>query len=126
MKKYISAYVKNCVECNQYRPTNRKPAGLLRTPVYDKRFEVLVRWIFIVEDTNTRWVELFALNEATTVNFAKTLLEEVHLCYELPRRLISDNGPQFVSAILQQSSYLLGITQDVITFIPVMNVLFSL
>ncbi|GFX54669.1 transposon Ty3-I Gag-Pol polyprotein [Trichonephila clavipes] len=97
-------YIKTCPECNRYKPTNQKPAGLLRTPAYAQRFETLAidlfgplpetptgkKWIFIVEDTSTKWVELFALAEATAENCAKTLIEEVLLRYGLPRRLISD------------------------------------
>ncbi|GFV89380.1 transposon Tf2-9 polyprotein [Trichonephila clavipes] len=103
-------------------------AGLLRTPAYAQRFETLAidlfgplpetptskKWIFIVEDTRTKWVGLFALAEATAENCAKTLIEEVLLRYGLPRRLISDNGPQFISAVMQLTCDLLEITQDLI------------
>ncbi|GFU87869.1 transposon Tf2-9 polyprotein [Trichonephila clavipes] len=128
MKKFISEYIKICPECNLYKPTNQKPAGLLRTPAYVQRFETLAidlfgplpetltgkKWIFIVEDTSTKWVELFALAEATAENCAKTLIEEVLLRYGLPRRLISDNGPQFISAVMQLTCDLLEITQELI------------
>ncbi|GFT43623.1 hypothetical protein TNCV_3362531 [Trichonephila clavipes] len=127
MKKFISEYIKTCPECNRYKPTNQKLAGLLRTPAYAQRFETLAidlfgplpetptgkKWIFIVEDTSTKWVELFALAEATAENCAKTLIE-VLLRYGLPRRLISDNGPQFISAVMQLTCDLLEITQDLI------------
>ncbi|GBL79856.1 Transposon Tf2-6 polyprotein [Araneus ventricosus] len=128
MRKYIAEYVKNCPDCNRYKPSNQKPTGLLRTPVYAQRFETLAidlfgplpetssgkKWIFLVEDTSTKWVELFSLKEATSVNCAKTLVEEVFLRYKLPRRLISDNGPQFISAVMQQTCNFLGIKQDLI------------
>ncbi|GFW51222.1 retrovirus-related Pol polyprotein from transposon 412 [Trichonephila clavipes] len=129
MKKFISAeYIKTCPECNRYKPANQKPAGLLRTPTYAQRFETLAidlfgplpetptgkMCVFIVEDTSTKWVELFALAEATAENCAKTLIEEVLLRYGLPRRLISDNGPGFISAVMQLTCDLLEITQDLI------------
>ncbi|GFW01688.1 transposon Tf2-6 polyprotein [Trichonephila clavipes] len=41
MKKYISDYIKKCPECAHFKATNQKPAGLLRTPVYSQRFEVI-------------------------------------------------------------------------------------
>ncbi|GBL99607.1 hypothetical protein AVEN_68865-1 [Araneus ventricosus] len=114
MGKYIAEYVKNCPDCNRYKPSNQKPTGLLRTPVYAQRFETLAidlfgplpetssckKWIFLVENTSTKWVELFALKEATSVNCAKPLVEEVFLRYGLPCRLMSDNGPQFICAVL--------------------------
>src|SRR5262249_6161650 len=111
MRSFIADYVKKCPECQRYKAENQKPAELLRTPVYSQRFETLSidlfgplpetsdgkKWIFIVEDTSTRWVELFSLRDATAAECAKILIEEVILRYGLPRRLISDNGPQFVS-----------------------------
>ncbi|GBN25401.1 hypothetical protein AVEN_123052-1 [Araneus ventricosus] len=87
MRKYIAEYVKNCPDCKRCKPSNQKPTGLLRTPVYVQRFETLAfdffgplpetssdkKKIFLVDDTNTKWVEFFALKEATSVNCAKTL-----------------------------------------------------
>ncbi|GFX42516.1 hypothetical protein TNCV_1520791 [Trichonephila clavipes] len=72
------------------------------------------RWIFIIEDCTTKWVELFALPNATAKECAITLIEEVLLRYGIPRHLISDNGTQFVSAVMQQICYLLNIHQSLI------------
>ncbi|XP_060810231.1 uncharacterized protein LOC132904321 [Amyelois transitella] len=61
---------------------SNKPAGLLQTPILHQRGEVLAvdlfgplpeaengkKWVFLIEDTATRWVELFALKEATAEN----------------------------------------------------------
>ncbi|GBN61176.1 Transposon Tf2-8 polyprotein [Araneus ventricosus] len=128
MRKFITDYVKNCPECNRFKDSNQNPAGLLQTPVSSQRFETLAidlfgllpeskdgkKWIFIVEDYTTKWVELFALPSATAKEFATTLLEEVLLRYGIPRRIISDNGTQFVSAVMQQLCYLLNIKQSLI------------
>ncbi|GFX17538.1 retrovirus-related Pol polyprotein from transposon 297 [Trichonephila clavipes] len=98
------------------------------TPVPAQRFETLSidlfgslleskdgkRWILIIEDCTTKWVELFALPNATSKECAITLIEEVLLRYGIPRRLISDNGTQFVSAVMQQICYLLNIHQSLI------------
>lgn len=126
MRPAIADYVKKCPECARYKATNLKPAGLLRTPVQSQRFETLSidlfgplpesasgkRWIFIVEDCSTRWIELFALKSATAKECAVTLVEEVFLRYGIPRRLISDNGSQFISAVLQQICFILKIEQS--------------
>ncbi|GFV28675.1 transposon Tf2-8 polyprotein [Trichonephila clavipes] len=128
MRSYITDYVKNCTKCNLYKPSNQKPSGLLGTPVYSQRFETISidlfgslsespsgkKWIFIVEDCCTRWVELFALPQATARECATTLMEEVILRYGLPRRLISDHGAQFVGAVMQQLCFILNIDQDII------------
>ncbi|KAJ0171192.1 hypothetical protein K1T71_013391 [Dendrolimus kikuchii] len=123
MRKYIEAYVKNCIPCQRYKPANLKPAGLLQTTPINQRFETVAfdlfgplpvtangkTWIFIVEDLATGWVELFAMETASADNCAKILLDEICLRYGTPRRLISDNGPQFVSAVMQQLIFCLGI-----------------
>ncbi|GFW10426.1 hypothetical protein TNCV_5097771 [Trichonephila clavipes] len=128
MKKFISKYIKTCPECNRYKPTNQKSVGFLRKPAYAQRFETLAidlfgplpetptgkKSIFIVQDTSNKWVELFALAETNAENCAKTLIEEVFLRYGLPRRLISDNGLQFISAVMQLTCDLLEITQHLI------------
>ncbi|GFX22009.1 retrovirus-related Pol polyprotein from transposon 412 [Trichonephila clavipes] len=130
MRKYISDYIKKCPECARFKATNQKPAGLLRTPVYSQRFEVIAidlfgplpqtdtgkQWIFIVEDCATKWVELFALSQASARQCATTLIEGVFMRHGIPRRIISDNGTQFVCAVLQQICFTLNISQN---FIPV-------
>ncbi|GFV97435.1 retrovirus-related Pol polyprotein from transposon 412 [Trichonephila clavipes] len=130
MRKYISDYIKKCPECARFKATNQKSAGLLRTPVYSQRFEVIAidlfgplpqtdtgkQWIFIVEDCATKWVELFVLSQASARQCATTLIEEVFMRHGIPRRIISDNGTQFVSAVLQQICFTLNISQN---FLPV-------
>lgn len=34
MRRYITDYVKQCPDCQRYKATNQKPAGLLQTPIY--------------------------------------------------------------------------------------------
>ncbi|GFU99132.1 retrovirus-related Pol polyprotein from transposon 17.6 [Trichonephila clavipes] len=112
---YRMSPVKNCPDCIKYKASNQKPSGLLQTPVPAQRFETLAidlfgplleskdgkRWILIIEDCTTKWFELFALPNATAKECAITLIEEILLRYGIPRRLISDNGTQFVSAVIQ-------------------------
>lgn len=72
------------------------------------------KWILLVEDTASRWVELFALRDATAESCAKALIEEVFLRYGFPRRVISDNGTQFVSAVMQKAMLVMGVDQSLI------------
>ncbi|GFV17648.1 retrovirus-related Pol polyprotein from transposon 412 [Trichonephila clavipes] len=87
MRKYITDYVKNCPDCIKYKASNQKPSGLLQTPVPAQRFETLAidlfrslpeskdgnRWILIIEDCTTKWVELFVLPNATAKECANYL-----------------------------------------------------
>ncbi|GFV09034.1 retrovirus-related Pol polyprotein from transposon 17.6 [Trichonephila clavipes] len=70
-----------------------------------------VNWV-ANEDCTTKWVELFALPNATAEECAITLIVEVLLRHGLSRCLISDNGTQFVSAVMQQICYILNIHQS--------------
>ncbi|GFT67925.1 hypothetical protein TNCV_2286551 [Trichonephila clavipes] len=120
--------VKNCRDCIKYKASNQKPFGLLLTPGSAQRFETLAidlfgplpeskdgkRGILIFEACTTKWVELLALPNATAKECAITWIEEVLLRYGIPRRLISDNGTQFVSVVMQQICYLLNIHQTLI------------
>ena len=99
MRKFIIEYLKNCVECQRYKISNQKPAGLLQTPILNQRGEVLAidlfgplpegdageKWILLVEDTATRWVEMYSLKEATAEVCAPILIEEYFLRYGFPR-----------------------------------------
>ncbi|KAJ3661163.1 hypothetical protein Zmor_005573 [Zophobas morio] len=130
MRRYITDYLKGCIDCQRYKAPNLKPAGLLQTPAMGHRMEVLAvdlfgplpptkehhRWVLIVEDYATRWVELFTLAEASAEACATTLVTEVFLRYGIPRRIVSDNGTQFISAVMQKITFCLGITQS---FTPV-------
>ena len=128
MRKYITDYLKTCTECQRYKSSNLKPPGLLQTPVPAQRFEIIAvdlfgplpkgpqgeRWVLIVEDTASKWVELFALSEATAEICAKTLVGEIFMRYGLPRRMISDNGVQFVADVMQKALFVLGVKQNLI------------
>lgn len=128
MRKSVSEYVRKCIECQRYKPDNLKPAGLLQTPVQAQRFEVLsidlfgplpqttdgYRWIFVIEDTATRWIELFPLKIANAESCARILIDEVILRFGTPRRVISDNAPQFVSSVMQKVAHCLRFQQNLI------------
>ncbi|GIX80344.1 hypothetical protein CEXT_587031 [Caerostris extrusa] len=59
------------------------------------------KMILFVEDCVTKRMELFPLVLATACECTTKLIEEVFLRYVIPRKLISDNGPLFMRAMLQ-------------------------
>ncbi|GFV88063.1 uncharacterized protein TNCV_3242131 [Trichonephila clavipes] len=117
---YRMSPVKNCPDCIKYKASNQKPSGLLQTPVPAQRFEALVidlfeplpeskdgkRWILIIEDCTTKWVELFALPNATAKECAITLIEEV-LLRELrtPSEVVND-----ILVVIQKDNFVPEIT----------------
>ncbi|CAK1593031.1 unnamed protein product [Parnassius mnemosyne] len=73
--------------------------------------ETVEKWIFLIEDIASRWVKIFPIVEATAEACDKILIEDIFLRYGLSCRIISDNGTQFVSAVMQKSLHILGISQ---------------
>lgn len=130
MRKQIADYVSRCKECQKYKAQNLKPAGLIQSTATHQRFETIAidlfgplptseegyRHILVVEDIASRWIELFKLKEATAEKCADILLTEIFLRYGTPRRIISDNGSQFVSAVMQKLTFCMNIKQ---TLLPV-------
>lgn len=130
MRKDISDHINKCKECQKYKAQNLKPAGLIQSTATYQRFETIAidlfgplpqsaegyRHILIIEDLATKWVELFKLKEATAANCAETLIDEVFFRFGVLRRIISDNGTQFVSAVMQKLTYCMNIEH---TLVPV-------
>ncbi|GFV07381.1 retrovirus-related Pol polyprotein from transposon 412 [Trichonephila clavipes] len=110
----------NCPDCLKYKASNQKSSGLLQTPVPAQHFEILAidlfgplpeskdvkRWILIIEDCTTKWVEMLALPNATAKECATTLIEEV-LLRELhtPSEVVND-----IWVIIQDDNFVPEIT----------------
>ncbi|GBM60318.1 hypothetical protein AVEN_108106-1 [Araneus ventricosus] len=63
MKKFITNYVKNCLDCARFKASNLKPAGLLQTPVRAQRFETMAIDLFgpLPESKDKKKVDLHCL-----------------------------------------------------------------
>ncbi|CAF5051127.1 unnamed protein product [Rotaria magnacalcarata] len=80
--------------------------GPLPTTTRQKRF------LLVVVDYFTRWVELFPLKSTTSDDIANILTNEIFSRYGLPKHIVSDNGPQFVSNLFKNLCNMLGIKQN--------------
>lgn len=110
-------------------------ARILRTPAPATRFKVIAielfgplpltktgnKWIFIVEHTASKWVKLFTLKSTTAEACAKILIEEIITRYGVPRKVISDNGVQFISSVMQKMTHCAGISQCLTPHHPASN-----
>jgi transposase InsO family protein len=59
------------------------------------------RYLLVLIDTFSGWVEAFPTKRETAQVVAKVLLEEIIPRYGIPETLGSDNGPAFISNVLQ-------------------------
>ena len=69
------------------------------------------RFLLVIVDYFTRWVEVFPMRTTTSVDIAQILINEVCTRFGMPTFLLSDNGPQFVSNLFQSFCETLGIKQ---------------
>jgi hypothetical protein len=70
------------------------------------------RLLLVVVDYFTRWVEVFSLRSTTSNGIANILSNEIFSRYGLPRHIVSDNDPQFVSNLFKGFCKTLGTNQN--------------
>ncbi|XP_058432216.1 uncharacterized protein K02A2.6-like [Marmota monax] len=67
------------------------------------------KYLLVFVDTFSGWVEVFPTRHETAKTVAKKLLEEIFPRYGVPGTIGSDNGPAFVSQVIQMVANTLGI-----------------
>ena len=68
------------------------------------------KYILIITDFFTKWVEAFTLKETTTNTLVNIMLNEVVCQYGVPTYIHSDQGAKLCSAIVKSLCQLLGVT----------------
>ena len=126
MRKDIFKYIAAYQECQQFKYNNAPTANpmqmhLVNEPWHTIGLDIMdslpttarqKRFILVVVDYFTRWIELFSLKSTTSINMANILMNEVFSRYGLPEHIVSDNGPQFVSNLFKNFCDTLRIKQD--------------
>ena len=62
------------------------------------------RFIFVITNIFTRWVEAFPLRAAAAPKITKIMGDQVFSRWGFPHRILSDNGPQFTGHIWEEAS----------------------
>lgn len=113
MLQDIATWVSTCEQCIRRKRT--KTIGLLKPMHSSIPFETIGmdilgpfsptkngnRYIIVIVDYFTKWVEAFALPDQSTLEIAKKLVEEVVCRHGAPRRILTDQGSNFSSALAQ-------------------------
>ena len=68
-----------------------------------------IRYILVVSDYNTRWVEAYAIENLEAAMLAETLIREFVCRFGVPRQLHSDQGRNFVYRVIEGMCRLHGI-----------------
>ncbi|CAF2053934.1 unnamed protein product [Rotaria magnacalcarata] len=126
MRKDIFNYVAACQECQQFKYNNAPTSSLMQMHLVNEPWHTIgmdilgplptttrqKRFLLVVVDYFTRWVELFPLKSTTSDDIANILTNEIFSRYGLPKHIVSDNGPQFVSNLFKNLCNMLGIKQN--------------
>ena len=109
----IETYVRECVHCQKRNPPNPQPIAPLGTLTATEPFEKISwdimgplpvsdqgnKYILVVTDIFTKWVEAFALRDTTSITLATTLVDQVISRYGVPAYIHSDQGANLCSQV---------------------------
>ena len=126
MKTDITNYVKSCDTClrmNKLHSRHNAPiqkVDSIVSPFYKIAIDIIgpmqqtkgsrYRFVLMIIDLATRWVEAVPLREITSERIC-TALMSVFTKYGFPTIILSDNGTQFVSQLTQSFNKILEISQ---------------
>ncbi len=124
MSRFIGRYVSSCDLCLQTKVQHRLPYGeLVLLPVPESRWDVVsVDFIVelpesggydavmvVVDSTRKRGHFIETLTTITAAGAANLYLRNVWKLHGLPRKVLSDQGPQFIAEFMRELYCLLGI-----------------
>ena len=130
MSQDISKFVRHCKVCHQMKDAkaqkNKVPLKLWKTPTHrNMRIHMdLVgpltpsrgyKYILTITDAFTRYTELVAIPDKETTTVAKELLDQWILRHGFYEQVISDNGGEFVSNVMDELNKLLRLKHHVIS-----------
>ena len=121
--KHVKNYCKSCETCQKIKPQYRKPQGLMEPIFSSKPWEMVAadlvgplpashshhKWILVIRDHFSKWVDLFPLKRATGKEITICLIREVFTRFGPPAKLLTDNGSQFTSKFLKSACEKWGI-----------------
>jgi transposase InsO family protein len=115
-------YIRTCDGCQRYKALRRlRPGAILPlhspTPFHTLGMDLIgplppsmgKRYVLVMIDHMTRWPIVVALPSKEPKHIARALFERVVRDYDLPVRILSDRGGEFVNDIMEEYCTLLGI-----------------
>ncbi|CAF5188296.1 unnamed protein product, partial [Rotaria sp. Silwood1] len=89
MRRDVTNYVRACILCQQYKSNNQKPGGLMKPIIVSEPWHTVGiditgplpktrrgnRFILVVVDYFTKWVELFPLQSIKSTIIAQLFLD---------------------------------------------------
>ena len=123
MRHDVLKYVQYCTSCQRFKYNNAPTAPPMQLysvtqPWHTTGIDIMgpfpptphqKKFLLVVVDYFTRWIELFALRNTTATDIANILINKVICRYGTPSYILSDNGPQFASQLFNEGCSSLGI-----------------
>lgn len=123
MKKYIEQYINKCEFCQKNKNVINTRMPLETTSVSENAFDKIYvdvvgplpvssdgnKYILSMVDDLTKFVEFAPMADQTAETVAKTLFENILCRYNIPKKLVTDNGANFVGRVFIQLCKLLGV-----------------
>ena len=123
MNKDVARWVQECTPCQTAKPRpgpKKQPLGQLPSGVPFERIAIDIlepgvvtsrnhRYIMVVADYFTKWVEAYALENHTAYTVADTLVTQFITRYGVPAQIHTDQGREFESALFRELAQLLHI-----------------
>ena len=123
--KSIVNFIKNCLTCRQLKPNQRKNKAQLKPILTSYPFEMINmdivgplvrtvngnRYILVVIDHFSKYVQAFALKNFTAFTTAKVILDKIICKYGTPSKICSDQGVNFESELFKHLCEMLQITK---------------
>ena len=119
----VKAFVRSCLACQQRKPPLPRHSSQLQLFSASRPFEVVSidlfgplprsekgnRYVVVMVDRFSRWVELAPIPDATASTVADVFVNCIILRHGCPVQLLSDRGSQFLSGMFHRLSERLGI-----------------
>lgn len=122
MRKDVFKYVQSCIACQQFKYKNAPTAAPMQIHIVTQPWHTIgidimgpfpptfrrKRYLLVIVDYFTRWVEFFALRQTTATDIVQILVNEIVCRYGVPSYILSDNGPQFIAHLFTEMCKSLG------------------
>ena len=122
----VKLFCKTCTACNTRKGTTPRPRAHLQSVQAGYPMQLVAmdivgpfpesesgnKYILVVSDYFTKWVEAYGIANQEASTIAQTLVDEFFCRFSPPRQLHSDQGRQFESQVIAQICKLLGIVKS--------------